>query len=168
MGRFLCSLKLKLQSAKFMQWDVCGRLLFTNLVTIRDAPILLFFHLFFFPAIPFFDLFCSKVSDFAYIFPNSKTQMTVLLEYLSLETALLEYLDLYNHYNDNTVCKLLVKFCLIDCSIKIFWPFSCKMCYNAAVLSPVILKFACFASILLFAFANLFFQFFLPAKSEHP
>jgi len=33
--------------------------------------------------------------------------MTVLLEYLSLETALvLEYLDLYNHYNDN---KLLYK-----------------------------------------------------------
>jgi len=34
------------------------------------------------------------------------------------------------------------------------------MCYNAAVLSPVCPKFAYFASILLFAFASLFFQFF--------
>jgi len=34
------------------------------------------------------------------------------------------------------------------------------MCYNAAVLSPVCPKFAYFASILLFAFASLFLQFF--------
>jgi len=56
---------------------------------------------FFFRQFFFFWPILSKVSDFAYIFPNSKTQMTVLLEYLSLETALLEYIDLYNHYNDN-------------------------------------------------------------------
>jgi len=34
------------------------------------------------------------------------------------------------------------------------------MYYNAAVLSPVCPKFAYFASIFLFAFASLFFQFF--------
>jgi len=71
-----------------------------------DALILLFFPPIFLSGNSFFSdlfcsIFCSKISDFAYIFPNSKTQMTVLLEYLSLETALLEYLDLFNHYNDN-------------------------------------------------------------------
>jgi len=64
-------------------------------------------------------------------------------------TALLEYLD---RYNDN---KQLEKF-----SFKIFGPFPCEMCLNTAILNPFCLKFTYFASVLLIAFADLFFQFF--------
>jgi len=42
------------------------------------------------------------------------------------------------------------------------------MCYNTAVLSPVCPKFAYFASILLFAFASLFFQFFCQQNRRIP
>jgi len=48
------------------------------IIISRDAPILLFFPPIFLPGNSFFSdlfcsIFCSKVSDFAYIFPNSKS-----------------------------------------------------------------------------------------------
>jgi len=43
----------------------------------RDAPILLFFHLFFFPAILFFsDPFSQNFANFAHIIPISETCVT--------------------------------------------------------------------------------------------
>ena len=87
-------------------------------LTSRDVPIFLFFHLFFFPAILFSDLFCLKDPKFVYIFTSSQTSVTALLEYfvngvcsMSMVTVLLDYLDLYN-YN-----KIV-----FDISIKIMRP----------------------------------------------
>jgi len=49
---------------------------------------------------------------------------------------------------------------LFDCSFKIFGSFLCKICLNTAISNPFCLNFTYFASILLIAFADLFFQFF--------
>ena len=52
-------------------------------------------------------------------------------------------------------CKIL-----FDWSFKIFGPFPCELCLNTAISNPFCPKFTYFASILLIAFADLFFQFF--------
>jgi len=147
-------------------------LLQTFLVRIRAEPILLFFHLFFFPAILFSNLLCSIFSSLSTYFCTHKRFFLLLSP--AFEHAWLLYWS--NSQHGDCSIRVSRSFSCFSRSIILCWfkPVCdylhlCRLSYT--VLShPFFQIFTYFSRILLFAFCFLFFKKknYLLAKLAQP